>query len=113
ATITIVASITMIARERLRTSRMRSCFRSILADPVADAGAVPSDAGPDGLPWLSPDIETAPRLFEVLKHSRKRDAPQPMRCETSNKSAGKTSVSECQRIVTREAIEPIRDTKLA
>src|SRR3989442_14830921 len=103
----------MIARERLRTSRMRSCFRSILVEPVADAGPVPSDAGPDGLLWLSPDIETAPHLSGVLKHSRKRDAPQPLSCETSKKSAGKTSVLECQRIFTRDAIESSRDTKLA
>ena len=71
---TIVASITIIARERLRTSRMRSCFRSILADPGADAGLGPPDDGPDGLLWLSPDIETASHLFGVIKHSRQGDA---------------------------------------
>src|SRR5260370_40023905 len=64
----------MIARERLRTSRMRSCFRSILADPGADAGLGPPDPGPDGLLWLSPDIETASHLFGGIKHSRQSDA---------------------------------------
>src|SRR6266571_3905175 len=99
----------MIARERLRTSRMRSCFRSILVAPVADAG-------PAGLLWLSPDIETAPHLLGVLKHSRKRDAIQPMRYETPKNSTGKASsriISDCQRIFTQAAIESSRDTKFA
>src|SRR5690242_6749113 len=64
----------MIARERLRTSRMRSCFLSILADPGANAGLGPPDAWPGGLLWLSPDIETAPHLLGVIKHSRQSDA---------------------------------------
>ena len=63
----------MIARERLRTSRMRSCFGSILVELVADAGPAPPDAGPEDLLWLSPDIETAPHLLGVLKHSVDRN----------------------------------------
>src|SRR5947208_8021023 len=78
----------MIARERLRTSRMRSCFRSILVEPVADAGPAPPDAGPDGLLWLSPDIETAPHLLGVLKHSRKLSVAKPLSCETAKNSSG-------------------------
>src|SRR5206468_12830840 len=80
----------MIARERLRTSRMRSCFRSILVDPVADAGPAPPDAGPDGLLLLSPDIETAHQLLTVLKHSRILALAQPFSCVTAkNLAAGK------------------------
>ena len=68
---------------------MKSCFRSILVEPVADAGPAPPDAGRDGLLWLSPDIETAPHLSGVLKHSRKPDATQPMSCEMSKNFARK------------------------
>src|SRR3989442_1386048 len=82
----------MIARERLRTSRMRSCFRSILVDPptgAVPAGPAPSHFWSEGL--RSPDIEMPSHLFGVIKHSRQRDAPQLLNCETSKNSSGKAS----------------------
>src|SRR2546428_741045 len=87
-----VKVVVRIARESLKTSIMRSCFRSILVDPptgAVPAGPAPSHFWSEGL--LSPDIEMPSHLFGVIKHSRQRDAPQLLNCETSKNSSGKAS----------------------